>query len=570
MAWLKATLLLLSLAFLRSDGSCFGRDASFARAAKPAVTQPSRNDPSKVMVDWSKIVTNAQCVDKFVVWMWPDGTERSGKTTVKKEVSKTTMSAIMDMEACVNYRFAVELDEKEMTGNQKFSEEQLFKTAGETKVVRLSASDFTVGYHWDPVRQVSDLRLASISFPRSAIEHASCLDYIQVTGQEVRAGSPTLSRQASTASMTGRVQWSHLSSPSPRPGSPISVGGASTLPGSLGFGRSSSVMSSSSRSSSGSSGYVSPFGPVETPRYANSLPRKTGASNHVGPVKVQPPFINPMIEILVAAQDCAEYNFEVKLFAPTSRELKKVSGVHLPSLANLPYYVPPPVTDVMSISFGTSGRPVYGVKTSSGVSAACLPAYFEALDAFRQRLENEIGHLGSQAAGSQSPRPGQGGQGSSTGSQGSSGGRGGSGGFLGGLMGGRSSSSSEDPALKTAGCVCTSPNLNFDTTDAALKSKTPQIFGRYQFAGTEGGRPYYQKSPASSPPTYLFWLPADKQWMVGPTKGSKSGGIFSSVKNSLAVCPGDPPASGNWQRKSTFLGRWKVEPTLSMTCDTTP
>ena len=30
--------------------------------------------------------------------------------------------------------------------------------------------------------------------------------------------------------------------------------------------------------------------------------RKTGASNHVGPVKVQPPFINPMIEILVAAK----------------------------------------------------------------------------------------------------------------------------------------------------------------------------------------------------------------------------------------------------------------------------
>merc|ERR1712233_204908 len=265
-----------------------------------------------------------------------------------------------------------------------------------------------------------------------------------------------------------------------------------------------------------------------------------GASNHVGPVKVQPPFINPIIEILVAAKDCAEYNFEVKLFAPTSRELKKVTGVHLPSLANLPYYVPPPVTDVMSISFGTSGKPVYGVKTSSGVSAACLPAYFEALDAFRQRLENEIGHLGSQAAaGSQSPRPGQGGQGSSIGSQGSSGGRGGSGGFLGGRTG-SSSSSREDPALKTAGCICTSPNLNFDTTDASLKRKTPEIFGRYQFAGTEGGRPYYQ---------------------VGPTKGNKSGGIYSSVKNSLAVCPGDPPASGNWQRKSSFLGRWKKEAT---------
>ena len=31
---------------------------------------------------------------------------------------------------------------------------------------------------------------------------------------------------------------------------------------------------------------------------------------------------------------------------------------------------------------------------------------------------------------------------------------------------------------------------------------------------------------------------------VGPNKGNKSGGVFSSVKNSLAVCPGDPPASG--------------------------
>ena len=95
--------------------------------------------------------------------------------------------------------------------------------------------------------------------------------------------------------------------------------------------------------------------------------------------------------------------------------------------------------------------------------------------------------------------------------------------------------------MKTAGCICTSPNLNFDTTDASvvmnitivtmimtltkammtammtkvmmlimemmimtmivflkffsqLKKKTPEIFGRYQFADTEGGRPYYQVS----------------------------------------------------------------------------
>ena len=34
-------------------------------------------------------------------------------------------------------RFAVELDEKEMTGNKKFSGEQLFKTAGQAKVVMI-------------------------------------------------------------------------------------------------------------------------------------------------------------------------------------------------------------------------------------------------------------------------------------------------------------------------------------------------------------------------------------------------------------------------------------------------
>ena len=65
----------------------------------------------------------------------------------------------------------------------------------------------------------------------------------------------------------------------------------------------------------------------------------------------------------------------------------------MPALADIPSYVPPPVTQVMSITFGSNGKPVYGVRRSSGVSASCLPAYFEAVDAYRQRLENEIGFL---------------------------------------------------------------------------------------------------------------------------------------------------------------------------------
>ena len=132
---------------------------------------------------------------------------------------------------------------------------------------------------------------------------------------------------------------------------------------------------------------------MESPAYANTLPRsdRGGATRSVGPVKLQPPFLGDNIELLINAPDCAEFNFEVKMFAPAGKKVGPVS-VNLPALANIPSYVPPPVTDVMSISF-TSGRPVYGVKTSSGVSAACLPAYFEASDAYRQRLENEVGYL---------------------------------------------------------------------------------------------------------------------------------------------------------------------------------
>ena len=84
-------------------------------------------------------------------------------------------------------------------------------------------------------------------------------------------------------------------------------------------------------------------------------------------------------------KDCAEYDFEVKFMAKSKGEVGKVTGVHLPSLADVPGYVPPPITSVMSITYGSNGKPVYGVKTASGVNAACLPAYFEAYDAYMHR-----------------------------------------------------------------------------------------------------------------------------------------------------------------------------------------
>merc|ERR1719430_1391137 len=144
-----------------------------------------------------------------------------------------------------------------------------------------------------------------------------------------------------------------------------------------------------------------------------------------------------MIDINVAVKDCAEYNFEVKFYAPTSKEVGKVSNIRLPALADLPGYVPPPITSVMSITYGNSGKPVYGVKTSSGVTAACLPAYFEAYDAYIQRLENEAGWQIGRAKKVQNL-----------------------------VKETRADlEDSEEELLKAVGCTCTSPHLELASTD---------------------------------------------------------------------------------------------------------
>ena len=84
------------------------------------------------------------------------------------------------MESCLGYRFALELVENDFKKNDRWSGDSLFKTAALPKVVNLDPRKITVGYHWDPVKHVSDLRQASIKIPKASIQNANCLDYIQV------------------------------------------------------------------------------------------------------------------------------------------------------------------------------------------------------------------------------------------------------------------------------------------------------------------------------------------------------------------------------------------------------
>jgi len=90
--------LLLNIGF--SEASCFGKDAHFKKTDQPVVTQPSKSDPTQVLVSWDKIIQRPECVDKYVVKVWPQGsdinlaekisvTEKSGKNVVTKKTGQS-------------------------------------------------------------------------------------------------------------------------------------------------------------------------------------------------------------------------------------------------------------------------------------------------------------------------------------------------------------------------------------------------------------------------------------------------------------------------------------------------
>ena len=77
--------------------------------------------------------------------------------------------------------FSVEYEERDTFGTDRaFTGEKLFKTTAAASLVNDSPTNFRVSYHWDTVRSVVDLRLATITFNRDIINNANCLDYILV------------------------------------------------------------------------------------------------------------------------------------------------------------------------------------------------------------------------------------------------------------------------------------------------------------------------------------------------------------------------------------------------------
>jgi len=570
-------LLLIALGPDQSTASCFGKDAHFKTTDQPVITQPSKTDPTQVQVSWDKIIKRPECVDNYYVRVWAEGTDmaKGQKIKVSEKDPKSpkgknvVTSKTVKIEPCVNTKFLVELEELDsITGKDlEKTGEQLFKSAAVPKISNLDQSRFQVTYFWDPVKKIVDLKQAFISFPKDMIEFPSCLDYVQVTGSQIpsRTG-PSLSRQNSNSPNRGRALEYLGGKPLYNP--QISAGVASTLPGRISY---SDVASGSSRSVSRQSSSSSVSSTGSEPQFAYALPRpKGGASKKVGPIKVKAPFLLPMISVNIPVEDCTQYNFEVKFFS-ASKEIGQVQNLNLPPLADIPGYVPPPVTSVIAISFNTAGKPVYGVKTSSGVNAACLPAYFEAYDSYTQRLENEVGWQVERSSTVQQLV-------SSTKEE---------------------LEKSQEELLKAQGCTCTSPHLELTTTDAkVLKKSEANQLGHYHFQGMHGGHPYYMKmahdhagqhshaghghgstgsvqttqkpttSSQNNEPMFLFYDTSKKQWRFAADLGGKKDLFFATEEKSVAKCPADPTAKGTWQAATGTFGRFKKNAAVSVVCET--
>lgn len=252
-------------------------------------------------------------------------------------------------------------------------------------------------------------------------------------------------------------------------------------------------------------------------------------------------------------EDCAGYMFHLQIYGG-SKKIGELASISLPALANLPTFVPAPVTSVVAVSFSTSGVPIYKVNPESGVPLSCLPAYFEAYDAYAQRVDNEVSWVKEEERRVEELAK------SDT------------------LL-----NAAQDELLKAHGCTCSSPSVKLSTTDANVlkKEKATTQIGSYAFAGMHGGHPFYKRKPNAPTPgpasttssrqeesVFLYYLPSKQQWVFGTSLGSTSGLFFGTVEKSPAKCPGDSNSRGGWQTATGTFGRWKANSKVNVECET--
>lgn len=71
------------------------------------VTQASKTDPTQVLVSWDKIIKRPECVDTYIVHVWPEAGDSNlaAKVTVAEKNGKNVAtSKTVTVEPCINYK----------------------------------------------------------------------------------------------------------------------------------------------------------------------------------------------------------------------------------------------------------------------------------------------------------------------------------------------------------------------------------------------------------------------------------------------------------------------------------
>lgn len=256
-----------------TKANCKTSDISWTPGKGPKITQPDRNNPGKIKVDWTDIVKNGRCADKYFIWIW-DSSSSTANGAPNFTLPKETYSKVIKLDACVQYNFKVGYFENDLFNKEKKnSSVATFKTEADPTLVSTDRSLFTVGFYWDHIRRITDFSKASIKFPKSILKHTSCLKHIEARGILVptrkipakgylsrfsSASNTSLSRSGSSRSARGDTYRSGGSGSYSGGGSGShSAGGSGSYSsgggGSHSTGGSGSYSSSSHSASSGSS-----------------------------------------------------------------------------------------------------------------------------------------------------------------------------------------------------------------------------------------------------------------------------------------------------------------------------
>eukprot|EP00096_Caligus_rogercresseyi_P005016 TRINITY_DN197_c0_g3_i2.p1 TRINITY_DN197_c0_g3~~TRINITY_DN197_c0_g3_i2.p1 ORF type:complete len:693 (+),score=200.61 TRINITY_DN197_c0_g3_i2:28-2106(+) len=555
-----------------TSANCKAHDAEWIKGKSLKVTIPHRSDPGKVLVDWTDAIKNGRCADQFNVFVWES--HRGEAFTKNYSTPKETYSRVVELDPCVEYQIKVGFTEDDLFGNEKEnSTVTTFKTEATPTLGSTDQNAFLVQIYFDKITQKLDYSKASIRFPKSLLQHTSCLKYIEANGIEKVATLGSSRGYSSHFNTLGDItplsrssSYSSIASgDSSRYGSSSSISSTGSYGGYGSFGTSGSFGNLGSfhehhkprGSHSGDNQPMDPhdyhdgnlkhdhsfgnhgradfdkvsqgrfkrslFGKHDTtppPNSYNTRSQTSGPSHSTTykPIsgvtvdaKVLPPFVEDVIEIVVNIKPCSSYTFSVKFVSPQGATLGIVKDLKLVQLSEMHHYHPPTLTEIFKVGKPTSANaPFIALEPYSGIPVECVLPVLRAVDRHMGHLEDELHfHLKKEFDSID--------YGNKMKSK-----------FLG----------QKEHSLESAGCECSTPLLHFNTTDAKQldEHKEDGLFGTFVYEGMQNGRPYYRRPPTGMDAALQAGSkkPRNKRFVgkIGTNSGSGSSHSYSSTYSS--------------------------------------